>query len=75
MITNVRDHSFFRSEIPRKFILNLLTSTKVIALLIFTKFTRNLMEVRHLVYFNKRKTCKIRYNEFKKIFYTSNFGL
>jgi hypothetical protein len=49
MDNNFTDYSFFYSEIPRNFELYSLTHSKVIPLLIFTKFTRELMEVRHLI--------------------------
>jgi hypothetical protein len=53
MDKNCTDHSLFYSENPNKFGLNLLTSSKVIAVLILTKFTRDLIEVRHLLYYSR----------------------
>jgi hypothetical protein len=47
------NRSFFYYEIPKKFGLNSLTRSKVIALLISTKFTRDLMEVRHLLQYTR----------------------
>jgi hypothetical protein len=44
---------FFYSESHKKFGLNSLTRSKVNALLIFTKFTRDLMEIRHFVYYSR----------------------
>jgi hypothetical protein len=45
----------FYFEIPKKFGLNSLTRSKVIALLIFIKITRDLIEARHLVHYSRRK--------------------
>jgi hypothetical protein len=58
MDRNCTDHSFFYSEVSKQFGLNSLTHSKFIVLLIYTKFTRDLMEVRHLVDYSRRKTCK-----------------
>jgi hypothetical protein len=43
---------FFILKSLKKFELDSLTRSKVIALLIFTTFTRDLMEVRHLVHYS-----------------------
>jgi hypothetical protein len=53
MDKNCTDHSFFYSDIAKKVELNSLTRSKVIALLIFTKFTRDLMEVRHRIHYSR----------------------
>jgi hypothetical protein len=54
METNCINLSFFILKSLKIFGLNSLTCSKVIAIfLIFTKFTRYLMEVRHLVHYSK----------------------
>jgi hypothetical protein len=53
MDKNCIDCLFFYSEIPKKIGLNLTPRSKVTALLIFTKFRRDLMEVRHLVHYSR----------------------
>jgi hypothetical protein len=58
MDRNCTDCPFFYSEILNKFGLNSLSHSKVIALLIFTKFTRYIMEVRHLVHNIRWQTCE-----------------
>jgi hypothetical protein len=59
MDKNYTERSFFVSEITKeKFGLNALTCSKVITYLIFTKFIRYLMEVRHLVHCSRCETCK-----------------
>jgi hypothetical protein len=45
------DRSFLYCENPKKIGLNSLTRSKVIAFLIFTKFTCDLMQVHCLVYY------------------------
>jgi hypothetical protein len=55
MDTNYTDRSLFCSEISKKSGLNSLTRSKVTTLLIFTKFTRNLMEVRYLVHYTRSR--------------------
>jgi hypothetical protein len=52
------DRTIHYSEIPKKSGINSLTSRKVIALLIFIKFTSDIMELRHLVHYSRRKTLK-----------------
>jgi hypothetical protein len=66
-------HSLILKSI-KKFGLNSVTHSKVIALLIFTKFTCYLMEVCHLVIIVDEKQVKKWYNEFQN-FYTYNFSL
>jgi hypothetical protein len=55
MDNSYRDRSFYYSEIPKNSGLGSLTRSEVIALLILTKFTRHLMQVRHLVHYSRWK--------------------
>jgi hypothetical protein len=75
MDKNFTDHSFFYSEMYTKFGPNSLTRSKVIVLFIFTQFTRDLMEVRHLVHYSKWKTCKNGFMSFKIIKEKKSFPL
>jgi hypothetical protein len=52
---NCTDRSYCFSEIPKKIGLNSLNRSKAIALLIFTKFTHGLIEVRQQVHAHYRK--------------------
>jgi hypothetical protein len=49
MDKNCTEPSIFYFEIRKNFGLNLLNRSKAIALLNFIKFTRDVMEVRHIV--------------------------
>jgi hypothetical protein len=53
MDKNCTYRSFLYFEIPKNVGLNPLTRSNVIALLIFIKFTRDLMEVRHHVQYSR----------------------
>jgi hypothetical protein len=58
MDKNCTDLSFFYSKIPKNFGLNSLTRSKFIALLIFTKFPCDLLEVPHFVYIIDERNVK-----------------
>jgi hypothetical protein len=71
MDENCTDRSFFYSKIlKKKFGLNSLTRSKIIALLIFIKFTRDAMDVCHLVHYSRQEKSKKKlYHDFKKFYF------